>query len=51
MRKDHIPEKLAVMRRIALNLLRKEKTIKGGIQAKRLQCGWDENYFLKMLSV
>jgi predicted transposase YbfD/YdcC len=50
-RKDHAPENLAVMRRIALHLLRKEKTAKGGIQAKRLQCGWDEHYFLKVLSV
>ena len=50
-RRDHAPENLAVMRRIALNLLRKEKTAKGGIQAKRLQCGWDENYFFKVLSI
>jgi predicted transposase YbfD/YdcC len=49
-RKDHAPENLAVMRRIALNLLRKEKTAKGGIQAKRLQCAWDENYFFKVLT-
>jgi hypothetical protein len=41
-RKDHASENLAVMQRIALNPLRKEKTAKGGIQAKRLQCGWDE---------
>jgi predicted transposase YbfD/YdcC len=50
-RKDHAPENLAIIRRIALNLLRKEKTAKGGIQAKRLQCAWDENYFLKVLSI
>jgi len=50
-RKDHAPENLAVIRRIALNLLRKEKTAKGGIQAKRLQCAWDQNYLLKVLSV
>jgi len=50
-RKDHAPENLAVMRRIALNLLRKEKTAKSGIQAKRLQCAWDENYFFKVLSI
>lgn len=50
-RKDHAPENLAVIRRIALNLLRKEKTAKGGIQARRLQCAWDENYFFKVLSI
>lgn len=50
-RKDHAPENLAVMRRIALNLLRNEKSAKGGIQAKRLQCGWNEEYFFKVLSV
>lgn len=50
-RKDHAPQNLAVIRRIALNLLRKEKSAKGGLQAKRLQCGWDENYFFKVLSV
>ena len=49
-RKDHAPENLAIMRRIALNLLRKETTAKCGIQAKRLQCAWDEDYFLKVLS-
>jgi predicted transposase YbfD/YdcC len=49
--KDHAPENLAVMRRIAVNLLRKEKTAKCGFQAKRLQCAWDENYFFKVLSV
>lgn len=49
--KDHAPENLAVMRRIAVNLLRKEKSAKGGFQAKRLQCAWDENYFFKVLSV
>ncbi len=49
-RKDHAPENLAIIRRIALNLLRKEKTAKGGIQAKRLQCAWDENYLLKVLA-
>jgi len=50
-RKDHAPENLAVIRRIALNLLRKEKSAKGGLQAKRLQCGWDEHYFFKVLSI
>lgn len=50
-RKDHAPQNLAVLRRIALNLLRKETTAKGGLQAKRLQCAWNDQYFLKVLSL
>jgi predicted transposase YbfD/YdcC len=50
-RKDHAPQNLAVIRQIAVNLLKQEKTAKGGIQAKRLQAAWDEAYLLKVLSV
>jgi len=45
------PENLTVMQLIAHNLLCKEKTAKGGTQTKHLQCGWDENYFFKVLSL
>jgi predicted transposase YbfD/YdcC len=49
-RKDHAPANLAVLRQMALNLLKQENTAKGGIKAKRLQAGWNEDYLLKVLS-
>jgi predicted transposase YbfD/YdcC len=49
-RKDHSPENLAVLRHIALNLLKQEKTAKGGIHAKQLQAAWNNEYLLKILA-
>ena len=50
-RKDHAPENLALLRHVALNLLRQEKTAKVGVKAKRLRAGWDDDYLTRLLSI
>lgn len=49
-RKDHGPENFAVLRHIALNLVKQEQTQMASVKAKRLKAGWDEDYLLKILS-
>jgi predicted transposase YbfD/YdcC len=49
-RKDNAPRNFAVLRHMALNLLKQELTVKAGIKAKRLKCGWDADYLLKVLA-
>lgn len=49
-RKDHSAENFSRLRRIALNLLRREKTKKRGIKGKRLNAAWDHDYLLKLLA-
>jgi predicted transposase YbfD/YdcC len=48
-RKDYAPENFAVIRQIALNLLKQEKSARTGIKTKRLMAGWDNSYLAKLL--
>jgi len=45
----NIAPNLAVIRHMALNCLKQEKTIKAGIANKRLQAAWNPAYLLKVL--
>jgi predicted transposase YbfD/YdcC len=43
------PQNMAVLRHMALNLLRTEAS-RGSIKTKRLRAGWDQAYFLQVLA-
>jgi len=49
-RKDHAPENFAIIRQLALNLLKQEDSLNVGISAKRKRAGWDQDYLLKVLA-
>ena len=48
-RKNYAPQNMATLRQISHNLLKKETSLKVGIQGKHLQAGWREDYLLKVM--
>jgi predicted transposase YbfD/YdcC len=48
-REGNAAQNFSRLRRIALNLLKNEKTVKAGIKAKSKTAGWDHDYLLKVL--
>ncbi|MCB4427117.1 ISAs1 family transposase, partial [Xenorhabdus nematophila] len=51
LRSGHAAENIALMNKIALNLLKNEKTVKVGVKTKRQKAGWDNDYMLKVLTM
>lgn len=47
----HSQKNLTVVRKIALNLLKNEKSVKNGVKAKRFRAGLNSDYLLKVLRV
>ena len=43
-------ENFSILRRMALNMLKSETTLKVGVAAKRKRAGWDGEYLLKVLA-
>ena len=48
-RAGHAAQNFSVLNRIALNLLKQDKTSKRGVHGKRLKAGWDNDYLLPPL--
>ena len=50
-RTDHAAASLAVLRRWIVTLLRQDKTLKDGIEKKRLQAGWNDTILERILGL
>jgi len=50
-RNGNAAQNYSILLKIALNLLRNEKTEKQGVAGKRLKAGWNESYLLKLLNI
>jgi predicted transposase YbfD/YdcC len=50
-RKGNGADNLAILRHMAMNLLKQEKSARVGIKAKRHKAAWDDSYLLKVLSL
>lgn len=50
-RTKNATQNFSILNKIALNLLKNEKTNKLGVKGKRLTAGWDNHYLIKVLNL
>lgn len=50
-RAGHAAQNFSILNRIALNLLKQDKSSQRGIKGKRLKAAWDQPYLLKLLGI
>jgi predicted transposase YbfD/YdcC len=49
-RREHAPENFAVLRHLALNLVRREASSKRGVKGRVKRAAWDEEYLVQVLT-
>ena len=50
-RSGNAAQNFSILNKIALNIVKKEKTAKQGVKGKRLKAAYDNNYLLKLLNI
>ena len=50
-RTGNAAQNFSTLNKIALNLLKNEKTLKMGVKGRRLKAGWDNQYLIKVLNL
>jgi len=50
-RVGHSAQNLSLIRKVVLNLLRRDKKSQGGVQARQKRAGWDHDYLLELLTL
>jgi predicted transposase YbfD/YdcC len=50
-RKGNSTQNFSILNKIALNLLKNEKSTKTGVKSRRLKAGWDNHYLIKVLNL
>lgn len=51
LRSGYAAQNISLINKVALNLLKNERSVKVGIKGKRLKAGWDNAYMMKVLTV